>query len=271
MEAKMKKSVKQINLETTFLAKLDGKSKDIANFIFQDEEINALHDYANIVSIKRLGYNDHGPVHMRKAALNALIMFELLTDANIQLNLESEQIGDVDDSRIAVIIATLLHDLGMTIARDNHEFMSVELAAPIVNRILEQFYQNDITKKVILRSLIFEGILGHMATQTIHSLEAGLVLIGDGCDMEKGRARITTLLSEKPKVGDIHKYSSVAIQQVQIMKGDIKPIKIDIQMSQSVGFFQVEEVLYPKIASSPVKPYIELLAAVRDNPPMRYL
>jgi metal-dependent HD superfamily phosphatase/phosphodiesterase len=66
----MKKSVKQIHLEEEINAVLDGKSKEIANFIFQDEEIIAMQDYANVVSIKRLGYNDHGPVHMRKAALN---------------------------------------------------------------------------------------------------------------------------------------------------------------------------------------------------------
>jgi metal-dependent HD superfamily phosphatase/phosphodiesterase len=239
----MKKSVKQIHLEEEINAVLDGKSKEIANFIFQDEEIIAMQDYANVVSIKRLGYNDHGPVHMRKAALNALNMFNLLSEAGIKMNIEREQLGTKEDSRVVVLTASLLHDLGMTIARDNHELMSITLATPIVNNILETFYHGDITKQVILRSLILEGIWGHMATRTIHSLEAGLVLIGDGCDMEKGRARITTLLSNKPRVGDIHKYSSIAIQHVNIIKGEKKPIKIEVLMNQSVGFFQVEEVL----------------------------
>jgi len=254
----MKKSVKQIQLEKEIYSLLDGKSKEIADYIFLDEEIIAIQDYANVVSIKRLGYNDHGPVHMRKAALNALIMFNLLTDADIKMNLEKEQIGTVEDSKIVVLVASLLHDFGMTIARDNHELTSITLAMPIVTRILD-------------RSIILEGIWGHMATKKIHSLEAGLVLIGDGCDMEKGRARITTLLSNKPRVGDIHKYSSTAIQHVNILKGEKKPIKIDVVMSQSVGFFQVEEVLYPKIASSPVKPFIELYAAVRESKPLRYM
>jgi uncharacterized protein len=267
----MKKSVKQIQLEKEIYSLLDGKSKEIADYIFLDEEIIAIQDYANVVSIKRLGYNDHGPVHMRKAALNALIMFNLLTDADIKMNLEKEQIGTVEDSKIVVLVASLLHDFGMTIARDNHELTSITLAMPIVTRILDKFFPADISKRVILRSIILEGIWGHMATKKIHSLEAGLVLIGDGCDMEKGRARITTLLSNKPRVGDIHKYSSTAIQHVNILKGEKKPIKIDVVMSQSVGFFQVEEVLYPKIASSPVKPFIELYAAVRESKPLRYM
>ncbi|GAH97642.1 unnamed protein product, partial [marine sediment metagenome] len=69
-------------------------------------------------------------------------------------------------------------------------------------------FDKDIEKKTIIRSLIIECIAGHMATQTIYSLEAGLVSIGDGCDMEKGRARIIFLLSRTPQVGDIHKYSA---------------------------------------------------------------
>ncbi|MCD4818351.1 MAG: phosphohydrolase [Candidatus Cloacimonetes bacterium] len=267
----MKKSIKQEQLEKKILLKLSGKTLEVVKYIFNDEEIQILQDYANVVSIKRLGFNDHGPVHMRTAALNALKMFELLAFAEIKFNLEKESLGTLEDSKIVVLIATLLHDLGMTVARNKHEFLSVDIALPIINRILKVFYRNNLKKQVILRSMIIEGIFGHMATQTIHSLEAGLVLVGDGCDMEKGRARITTLLSTKPQVGDIHKYSSRAILKVNIIKGDRKPIKILVDMSQSVGFFQIEEVLYPKIASSPVKKYIELYAGVEGKDVLRYL
>ena len=262
---------KKNRMEEKILKQLSGKAFDIAEYVFGDNEIKALQDYANIVSIKRLGYNDHGPVHMRKAALNAVVMFDLLKAGNVKFSLEKEEQGTVEDSKIAVFLAAILHDVGMTISRTNHEFMSVTLAAPIIERILEQFYHGDLSKRVIMKSLIIEGIFGHMATQPIHSLEAGLVLVGDGCDMEKGRARITTLLSDQPKVGDIHKYSSTAIQNVQLMVGEKKPIRIHVQMKQSVGFFQVEEVLYPKIAVSPVKKYIELVANVEGQELKKYL
>jgi len=42
-------------------------------------------------------------------------------------------------------------------------------------------------------------------------------------------------------------------------------------MREAVGFFQVEEVLFPKIKASPVRPYIELLAGVPGRDPLRYL
>ncbi len=267
----MKKSVKQIDFERKIKEKLTGKALAVAEFIFSDKEIQALHEYANIVSIKRLGFNDHGPVHMRKAAMNSLLMFDLLIDAGIKFNLKKEGIGTAEDSKIAVLVAALLHDIGMTISRDKHEFMSINLAIPIISRILEQFYHSDINKKVILRSLIIECIFGHMATQKIHTLEAGLVLVGDGCDMEQGRARITTILSDKPRVGDIHKYSSSSIKKVNIIKGEKKPIKILVEMYESVGFFQIEEVLFPKIAFSPVRKYIELEAGVKGKEIKKYL
>ena len=267
----MSKSVKQIQFEKKITDRLSGKPLKVMEYINSDKEIQVLQDYANIVSIKRLGYNDHGPVHMRKAALNAILMFDLLTKAGIKLNLEKENIGTADDSKIAVLVAAMIHDIGMTISRQGHEYMSVNLAIPIINRILEKFYQNDIVKRVILKSLIIECIFGHMATQAIHSLEAGLVLIGDGCDMEQGRSRISSMLSERPRQGDIHRYSSTGIDRVNIIKGEKKPIQIKVDMSESVGFFQVEEVLFPKIKSSPVKKYIELYAGVKGKELKKYL
>lgn len=267
----MSKSIKQVHLEKILFQKLTGKSLEIAQYISKDSEIQALQDYANVVSIKRLGYNDHGPVHMYKTALNAIKMFNLLKKADIKFNLEKEGSGNWEDSLIIVLISTLLHDIGMSVSRQNHEVMSINLGTPIIIRILQEFYPHDIQKQVVMRSMIYEGIVGHMATQTIYSLEAGLVLIGDGCDMEKGRARITTMLSHKPKVGDIHKHSANAIEKVNILPGAQKPIQILVEMSQSVGLFQVEEVLFTKIASSPVKKYIELYAKVRNMDRLKYL
>lgn len=267
----MKKSKKQEALERQLRAMLSGVSAEIATAMFADEEIQAIQDYGNTVSIKRLGFNDHGPVHMRKAAINALKMLDLLREAGIKPNLVREKVGTQEDSIIAVLMGSLLHDVGMSVARGKHEFMSVYLAMPIINRYLGQFFPTDINRQVILRSLITECIFGHMATQPIHSIEAGLVLIGDGCDMEYGRSRIPTLLAKQPRVGDIHKYSSNAVQKVVIDSGEKRPVRITVTINQSVGFFQIEEVLFPKISSSPVKQYIELYAGMGEDEMLEYL
>ena len=77
----MNKSRKEELLEEEILKKLSGKPLQITEYLLNDKETRALQEYANVVSIKRLGYNDHGPVHMRKAALNSILMVTLLTKA----------------------------------------------------------------------------------------------------------------------------------------------------------------------------------------------
>lgn len=267
----MMKSKKELNIDRKILRMLDGKTLEVAKMLLADKEIEYLQDYSNNVSIKRLGYNDHGPVHMRKVLMNALIIVDLLSRAGIKLNLEDEGIGSIEDSKIAVLIGAFLHDSGMSVGRENHEISGVLISMPIIERILEQVYKENLEKKVILKSLIMECMMGHMGTQRIHSLEAGIILIADGCDMERGRARIPMILSRESKVGDIHKYSSSAIESVRIEAGSDKPVRITVIMSESVGFFQVEEILLTKINSSPIKPYIELFAGVVDSEMKQYL
>ena len=78
-------------------------------------------------------------------------------------------------------------------------------------------------------------------------------------------------ITKTPRVGDIHKYSANAINRIGIHHGQKKPIRIDVEMSGDVGFFQIEEVLLTKIDSSPAKQYIELYAGVVDQELKCYL
>ncbi len=121
------------------------------------------------------------------------------------------------------------------------------------------------------RSLALECISGHMGNRPVYSLEAGIVQVADGCDMTKGRARISMSLSHTPRTGTIHQYSANSIEKVLFEKGKEKPIQIKVSMSSEVGIFQVEEVLLTKIANSTAKPYIELYAYVEGEEPKRYL
>ncbi|SIP87126.1 hypothetical protein SAMN05920897_10138 [Alkalispirochaeta americana] len=265
------KSPKESSLDRHILELVPSSLTAIARAMLQDEEIKALQDYANIVSIRRLGFNDHGPVHMRKVVKNALTFASLLREAGIPMSLEQEGIGSFEDSVFALFTAGLLHDIGMSVTRQDHERYSTELGRPIVDRYLNQYCPDDVGRHVMLRSLITECIVGHMGTIRIHSVEAGLILIADGCDMEKGRARIPLLINTEARVGDIHKYSSSAVERITLSAGREKPIRIEIEMTQSVGFFQVEEVLFPKLSVSPARDHIELTAGIIGETPRRYL
>ena len=277
------RSEKENSLDTRLMEEIDtfqlsGEAAAVLKLLLNDEELQVSQEYANTVSIVRLGYNDHGPVHMRTVAKSALTMLRLLRQAEIKTSLEKDGCGDFEDSLTAVICASLLHDLGMSIGRQDHELHSAYLALPILDRILGQVYSNNLKKKIMIRNLALEGISGHMGTRIIHSIEAGIVQIADGCDMTKGRARIpialegqTTLGGQTTKGGHIHQYSANSIEKVIIDAGQEKPIRIDIHMSNESGFFQIEEVLLKKIAGSTAKPFIELYAQVRQETPRQYL
>ena len=267
------KSVKELATENKIQERLKNNPVclKLVNYLFADDELQEMQDYANNVSIRRLGFNDHGPVHMRQVVGNAIKMLNILHDFGIKTSLEKEEIGTFEDSMCAVILAGLMHDLGMAIGRQAHEEMSVLLAKPIIERALMHVFPDNLHKRVIIRSVATEAIIGHMSSRKIHSIEAGILLVADGCDMTKGRARIPLSINTAPKVGDIHKYSANAINRIGIHHGQRKPIKIDIEMSGDVGFFQIEEVLLTKIDSSPAKQYIELYAGVTGQERKCYL
>ncbi len=267
------KSAKELTTENKILNRLRNNPVclELVNYLFADEELQEIQEYANNVSIRRLGYNDHGPVHMRQVVGNAIKMLNILHDFGIKTSLEDEEVGSFEDSMCAVILAGLLHDVGMSIGRQGHEEMSALLSQPIIERTLMHMFPNDLHKRVVIRSMATEAIIGHMSSHKIHSIEAGILLIADGCDMTKGRARIPLAINTAPKVGDIHKYSANAIKWIGIHHGERKPIKIDIEMTAEVGFFQIEEVLLEKINASPAKKFVELYAGVEGEERKCYL
>lgn len=267
------KSAKEISIEEKILRRLEKHplGTKLATYLFEDDELQELQDYSNNVSIKRLGYNDHGPVHMRQVAANAIKMMNILHRSGIKTSLEEEGMGTFEDSLCAIILAGLMHDLGMAISRQSHETMSSLIAIPLIDRALHQIYPDDIHKRVVVKCLAIEAITGHMGSRKVNSIEAGIILIADGCDLTKGRARIPLQINTQPRVGDIHKYSANAINRISIQEGETKPIRIDIDMSGDVGFFQIEEVLLTKINSSPAKDYVELYAGVVGQEKKCYL
>ncbi len=267
----MTKSPKETGIEKRILEKLHGKPLELAKMIFTDPEIVHFQNYANTVSITRLNYNDHGPVHMKKVAYNSMKIMKIMHEHGFKFSLEKDGAGTFEDSMVAVLFAALIHDIGMSIGRENHERNSAMLANSILTRILAKIYPDEFEKQIIVRALALECISGHMGTVKIHSYEAGVVLIADGCDMEKGRSRIPIMINDEPKVGDIHQYSSASIEKVNILKGENKPLLINVEMSASVGFFQIEEVLFKKINASTLKPFIELSAGVTGKETRKYL
>jgi len=262
---------KELQLNRVLLKRTDGKVHQLLERLLKDEEVNLYHSYANVVSVRRLGYNDHGPVHARITTYNALKILRLLNEGGVQTSLENEHVSTSEASQVAVALGCFLHDTGMGVARDKHEWHSLNLIDPIIVRYLEWLYPDDLALRVVIRSMAHEVIVGHMAHTRIHSIEAGVVLVADGTDMTKGRSLIPINLQLDPEVGDMHRYSANTISKVEIEKGEMKPVRISIQMDNPTGLFQIEEVLMGKVKASPIIKHLEIEACIDGEQPRMYL
>lgn len=262
---------KEKQLQDVLLSKYKGRLHDVLTALLTDEEINLYHSYANVVSVRRLGYNDHGPVHARITTYTALKILGLLHEGGVPPSLVAEEVGTFEDAQMAVAIGCFLHDIGMSVTRDGHEWHTLLLADDIIKRYLDRFCPDDQALRIVLRSMIHEIIVGHMAHDRIHSIEAGTVLVADGTDMTRGRSRIPMNQQRDPMVGDMHRFSAHSIARVDVAAGESKPVRISIKMEDATGLFQIEEVLMTKVKASPIMSHIEISAEVHGEQPRWYL
>ncbi len=224
-----------------------------------DEELYALWDVMNVNAVQRLGMSDHGPVHFQIVANISLKLLRLLFDRGIVPNIVSDYGMTNADAEVIVVLASLLHDVGISIHRINHEEYSLFVAQPIVDRLLDGSYST--RARTILRSEILHAIIAHRSNGKPFTLEAGVVRVGDALDMTQGRSRIPF---EAGKV-NIHSLSAAAIEQVEIAAGADKPIRINIRMSNSAGIFQVDDLLGEKLHGSGLEKYVEVEATIEGE------
>src|SRR4030043_778533 len=106
------------------------KLKKIIYRVNADDELHALWQVINNNAIKRLGMSDHGPVHVQIVTNIALKFLRLLVDRGVQPTSIVDYSLAIEDAEVIVALAALLHDMGMSIHRADHELYSLFLAAP---------------------------------------------------------------------------------------------------------------------------------------------
>lgn len=239
--------------------------QEIIKRVNADEELYHLWQVANINAVKRLGMSDHGPVHVQITANIALRILRLLVERDIQPNVVLDHNLTAEHAEVVVFLATIMHDLGMSIHRLEHEEHSLLLARPKIKEVLEDLYVPSI--RVILSSEILHAIISHRAGGRPFTLEAGIVRVADSLDMAEGRSRIPFQAGRV----NIHSVSAAAIEQVIIEKGEAKPIRIVIRMNNSAGIFQIDDLLKDKLASSGLAPYVEVEANIEGETEKRLI
>jgi metal-dependent HD superfamily phosphatase/phosphodiesterase len=232
------------------------KLQTVVKRINADEELWQLWRCANVNAMDRAGITDHGEIHIRVVANAALKMLRLLTDAGIQTGVEANYNMTKEDAEVVVVLAACLHDLGISIHRDDHEQYSLFLARGKLPPYLDGLY--DVRERTIMISEILHAMIAHRWDVRCLTLEAGVMKVADALDMTEGRSRIPFEAGST----SIHSVSAAAITSVELKRGEERPIRIEICMSNSAGVFQVDELLKRKLKNSSIAPYVEVMARV---------
>lgn len=224
-----------------------------------DDELYSLWLAANVNAIERLGMTDHGPVHVKIVMNIAVKLYRLLIEGGVEPAVVRNYELDERDGEVVVAAAALLHDIGMSIHRSDHESYSLFLARPKLRELFDGIYETRTAS--ILTSEVLHAIIAHRAGGKPLTMEAGIVRIADALDMAKGRSRIPFAQGSV----SIHSLSAQAIEAVHIERGEEKPVRLRIEMSNSAGVFQLDQLFREKLAGSGLEPYLELEAAIEDE------
>jgi len=228
--------------------------------INKNEELLTLWKVININAVDRLNMTDHGYVHFQIVANISVKFIRMLIAKNIEMTItKNYQLSD-QYAELVVFLASVLHDLGMTVSRRDHENYSLFLANNLLHQIIDFL---PIEEKTIVISEVLHAIISHRSDGKPLTLEAGIVRVADALDMSKGRSRI----AYESENLDIHSVSAAAIEKVDIEEGvgTKKPIQIKILMNNSAGIFQLDELLKKKIIGSGIEKYVSVYAYINQK------
>jgi uncharacterized protein len=207
----------------------------------------------------RLGMSDHSWVHVQKVLNIALRLFRLLTPHDIEPAVVRDHDMTPRDAEVVIACACLTHDTGMSIHRTDHEAFSLFLAADKLPSLLAGIYDEPDRTVIVAESL--HAIIGHRRRGDPITLEAGVVRVADALDMEEGRSRVP-FEAGRP---NIHSLSAAAIDDVRIEPGEDRAVRIEIEMNNSAGIFQVDELLATKLRGSGLEEHVEVIAEIQSE------
>jgi metal-dependent HD superfamily phosphatase/phosphodiesterase len=240
------------------------KLESFLEAVNEDERVRAWW-YMTQVHSERLRMSDHSWVHMQIVLNIALRVLRLLVKAGVEPAMVSDHGMRDRDAEVVVAGGALLHDVGMSIHRTDHEAYSLFLANGALQSLLAEVYEEP--ERTVVASEILHAIIGHRRRGEPYTLEAGVVRVADALDMAQGRTRIPLQAGHE----GIHSISAAAVDEVRIEAGDERPVRVEIQLNNSAGIFQVDDLLATKIRGTPLEGKLEVIAKVEGETEKRLL
>jgi uncharacterized protein len=221
-----------------------------------DEQLKAWWHVSAVNATRRLGMSDHSWVHVQIVVNIGLRLSRLLFRRGVVPSVSADYGFGEHDAEVVVAAACLLHCVGMSIHREDHERYSLFLAADKLPALLDGIYEEPERSIVVAETL--HAIIGHRRQGAPFTVEAGIVRVADALDMARGRSRIPFEAGHQ----NIHSLSAYAIEEVKISPGRDRAVRVEISMSNSAGIFQVDELLAVKLRGSGLEEHIEVIARI---------
>jgi metal-dependent HD superfamily phosphatase/phosphodiesterase len=221
-----------------------------------DEHIKALWHVSAVNASRRLGMSDHSWVHIQIVLNIALRLARLLFRRGVRPSLAVDYGMSERDAEVVIAAACLLHCVGMAIHRDDHERFSLFLSEEVLGHLLAGAYAEP--ERTIVASEALHAIIAHRRKGHPLTVEAGIVRVADALDMARGRSRVPFEAGHQ----NIHSLSAYAIEEVKISAGRDRAVRVEIEMSNSAGIFQVDELLATKLRGSGLEEHIEVIARI---------
>jgi hypothetical protein len=228
--------------------------------INSNREIKTLWRIINVNAIERLGFTDHGPTHFNIVANYGLQIARILEKKGVTMSIVRDFGLTKMHAEVVIFLGCIMHDLGMSIHRENHEIFSLSIARDFMKEMLSFL---PIEERTVLISETLHAIISHShgSAGKTSTLEGGIVRIADALDMSKGRSRIPYQMGQI----DIHSVSANAIESVTVKVGKDKPVEIKIVMTTEAGVFQVDDFIEEKLESSGLTKYVDVISYLKEH------
>jgi len=241
------------------------KLKKLLDKVNSDVELQTLWTSSNIVAIDRAHMSDHGPTHVAIVTNAALLLLRNLIKSGVEPSIVKDHKLKPEDAECVVFLAGCLHDVGHVVHRNDHVLHSITVASPILKRLLQGVYK--VKDATIVYGEVLHAILAHSTEVKPLTVEAGVVRISDALDMAEGRSRIPFSIGEK----NIHSVSAQSIKSVKIEYTKDKPINLKIEMTNSAGIYQVDNLLKDKVSGSGLEKYVKVMAEIKKPTEQRII
>ena len=231
------------------------KLRRLLERIEADDQIKAWWHVANVNAVARP--RDQRPlrVHVQIVANIALKLLRQLTKHGVAPSLVRDYRLSADESEIVVVLASLLHDIGMSVHRRDHEDWSLFLAEPKMRELLEDIYEEP--DRTVVVSEVLQAITSHRV---------------DGEPLGRGRdpaGRRRARHGKGPLEDSIR--ARVRLDPFALGRSDrrsayrrraARPIMVEIVMNNSSGIYQVDSPLEGQATRSGLEPYVEVVARI---------